>query len=126
MEQISFIKYEKNVRIVYSLRNITNFSDDPCDTKYCGRGHECQIGRDGQAQCVCQRHCKKHRKLVCGSDGNLYLNHCELHRASCLMGKAITIDRKNTCLRKKGKNYQKIHYIHTSEIVRDNEVANAS
>ncbi|GAB6019625.1 hypothetical protein CHUAL_001187 [Chamberlinius hualienensis] len=75
--------------------------DNPCELKFCGKGHECQVGRDGQAQCICQRSCRRHVRLVCGSDGNLYFNHCELHRASCLMGVSITVDRKNDCLKNK-------------------------
>ncbi|OCT86309.1 hypothetical protein XELAEV_18020001mg [Xenopus laevis] len=34
---------------------------------------------------------------VCGSDGKLYENHCELHRASCLHGKKIYIVHSKDC-----------------------------
>lgn len=74
---------------------------DPCDGVFCGHGRECAVDSGGQPQCVCQHTCKKHKKLVCGSDGNLYPNHCELHRAACLTGKTITIDRKKLCMKRK-------------------------
>uniref|UniRef100_T1JIN0 Kazal-like domain-containing protein n=1 Tax=Strigamia maritima TaxID=126957 RepID=T1JIN0_STRMM len=81
-------------------------TEDPCEDVYCGHGRECQLDGNGQPQCVCQRYCKKHKKMVCGSDGNLYPNHCELHRASCVTGTSITIDRKNSCLKRKGKKIE--------------------
>ncbi|KAI4819232.1 hypothetical protein KUCAC02_004488, partial [Chaenocephalus aceratus] len=43
---------------------------------------------------------KPHYKPVCGSDGKLYQNHCELHRASCLQGHRITIMHSEECFYK--------------------------
>lgn len=66
---------------------------------HCGKGRECQVGADGAARCSCASSCSKHRQhLVCGSDGHLYHNHCELHRASCLLRKPLAVDRTMTCL----------------------------
>ncbi|KAL1464841.1 hypothetical protein WDU94_004452 [Cyamophila willieti] len=56
---------------------------DPCLIKYCGKGREC-IVKDDVATCQCVRKCSKHLKSVCGDDGKLYPNHCELHRMSCV------------------------------------------
>ncbi|XP_071439347.1 follistatin-related protein 5-like isoform X2 [Hetaerina americana] len=66
---------------------------NPCLVKYCGKGRECRVGPRGTVACVCQRHCHRHRKPVCGTDGFLYINHCELHRAACLQGRLIAVDR---------------------------------
>ncbi|MGH0161461.1 UNVERIFIED_CONTAM: hypothetical protein FKN15_041224 [Acipenser sinensis] len=41
--------------------------------------------------------CKPHYKPVCGSDGELYENHCELHRAACLKKQKITIIHSEDC-----------------------------
>nr|CAD7432834.1 unnamed protein product [Timema monikensis] len=77
---------------------VTNIvSADPCLIKYCGKGRECRL-RDGEARCECQTRCRKHHKLVCGTDGHLYPNHCELHRAACLQGTAIAVDHHFGCV----------------------------
>lgn len=72
---------------------------DLCETMVCGRGRRCELNEAGEASCVCQKSCKKRRKPVCGSDGNYYINHCELHRAACLAGKPIAIDHRGNCNR---------------------------
>ncbi|XP_031348426.1 follistatin-related protein 5-like [Photinus pyralis] len=68
------------------------------------KGHECTLTEDGEAKCVCQRQCNVHHKLVCGSDGHIYPNHCELHRAACLTNTAISIERGVHCV-KHGKGW---------------------
>lgn len=51
----------------------------------------------GAAQCICQRQCPKVRKVICGSDGKLYANHCELHRAACIKSKPLFVDHNFGC-----------------------------
>ncbi|XP_075233144.1 follistatin-related protein 5-like isoform X3 [Lycorma delicatula] len=75
---------------------------NPCLVHYCGKGRECRVIA-GSAQCVCQRHCRKHQKVVCGSDGRLYDNHCELHRTACLTNTLIVVDHTFACLTQDGK-----------------------
>uniref|UniRef100_A0A3B4TZC3 Follistatin-like 5 n=1 Tax=Seriola dumerili TaxID=41447 RepID=A0A3B4TZC3_SERDU len=73
----------------------------PCEHKYCGLGRHCVVNHEtGQGECKCLDHCKPHYKPVCGSDGKLYQNHCELHRASCLRGHRITITHSEECFYK--------------------------
>uniref|UniRef100_A0A3B5MFR3 Follistatin-like 5 n=1 Tax=Xiphophorus couchianus TaxID=32473 RepID=A0A3B5MFR3_9TELE len=73
----------------------------PCVHKYCGLGRHCVINHEtDQGECRCLDHCKPHYKPVCGSDGKLYQNHCELHRASCLRGHRITIMHSEECFYK--------------------------
>lgn len=73
----------------------------PCVHKYCGLGRHCVINHEtDQGECRCLDHCKPHYKPVCGSDGKLYQNHCELHRASCLRGHRITIVHSEECFYK--------------------------
>ncbi|XP_045885960.1 follistatin-related protein 5 [Micropterus dolomieu] len=73
----------------------------PCEHKYCGLGRHCVVNHEtGQGECKCLDHCKPHYKPVCGSDGKLYQNHCELHRASCLRGHRITIMHSEECFYK--------------------------
>ncbi|XP_072520111.1 follistatin-related protein 5 isoform X3 [Salminus brasiliensis] len=74
---------------------------NPCEHKYCGLGKHCVVDHEtGQGQCQCLEHCKPHYKPVCGSDGKLYQNHCELHRASCLAHQRITIVHSEECFYK--------------------------
>ncbi|XP_051915285.1 follistatin-related protein 5 [Hippocampus zosterae] len=73
----------------------------PCEHKYCGLGRRCTINpQTGQGECNCLNHCKPHYKPVCGSDGKLYPNHCELHRTSCSEHRRITIVHGEECLYK--------------------------
>ncbi|XP_042874647.1 WAP, Kazal, immunoglobulin, Kunitz and NTR domain-containing protein-like [Penaeus japonicus] len=73
---------------------------EPCQSHFCERGRVCRLDWQGEPTCECQPFCSRHRKLVCGTDGLLYLNHCELHRAACVTGMAIHIDRTRKCFRK--------------------------
>ncbi|XP_042203131.1 follistatin-related protein 5-like isoform X5 [Homarus americanus] len=75
---------------------------DPCQAHFCERGRVCRLDHMSEPQCECQPFCSRHRKLVCGTDGRLYLNHCELHRAACVTGAKIHIDRSRKCFRKAG------------------------
>ncbi|XP_057706023.1 follistatin-related protein 5 [Corythoichthys intestinalis] len=73
----------------------------PCEQKYCGLGRRCTLNpQTGQGQCNCLDRCKPHYKPVCGSDGKLYPNHCELHRASCSERHKITIVHSEECFYK--------------------------
>ncbi|XP_067103724.1 follistatin-related protein 5 [Osmerus mordax] len=73
----------------------------PCEHKYCGLGRHCEVSREsGVGECRCLDSCKPHYKPVCGSDGKLYQNHCELHKASCVGGQRITIMHSEECFYK--------------------------
>ncbi|XP_039185466.1 follistatin-related protein 5 isoform X2 [Crotalus tigris] len=81
-----------------------------CENKYCGLGRHCVINREtGQAECACMEYCKSHYKPVCGSDGEFYENHCEVHRAACLKNEKITIVHNEDCFFK-GNNCNSIDY----------------
>lgn len=77
---------------------------DPCLVQYCMKGRECVL-LNGEPQCVCQKQCPPHRRIVCGSDGHIYPNHCELHRAACLSSTAITVQRGIHCIKRGNFNY---------------------
>lgn len=75
-----------------------------CENKYCGLGQHCVIDKEtGQAECVCMDHCKPHYKPVCGSDGEFYENHCEVHRAACMKKQKVTIVHNEDCFFKADK-----------------------
>ena len=91
------IIYKPDKKLIYNL--LCLYFAGVCLHVHCGKGRECQVGADGAARCSCATSCAKHRQhLVCGSDGHLYHNHCELHRASCLLRKPLAVDRTMTCL----------------------------
>uniref|UniRef100_A0A8C8K6L6 Follistatin-related protein 5 n=1 Tax=Oncorhynchus tshawytscha TaxID=74940 RepID=A0A8C8K6L6_ONCTS len=78
-----------------------NGFQSPCEHKYCGLGRHCVVNHESsQGECICLDRCKPHYKEVCGSDGKLYQNHCELHRASCLGAQRITIMHSEECFYK--------------------------
>lgn len=75
-----------------------------CENKYCGLGRHCVMnGESGQAECVCMERCKPHYKPVCGSDGEFYENHCEVHRAACLKKQKVAIVHNEDCFFKGDK-----------------------
>ncbi|XP_031424822.1 follistatin-related protein 5 isoform X2 [Clupea harengus] len=110
-DEFSALPYRPLVRfrhkdgIVESLR-IKGFfghagAGTACEHKYCGLGRHCVLDQQtGLGECVCLDRCKPHYKPVCGSDGRLYQNHCELHRASCLGHHRITIMHSEECFYK--------------------------
>uniref|UniRef100_A0A4W2DAJ9 Uncharacterized protein n=1 Tax=Bos indicus x Bos taurus TaxID=30522 RepID=A0A4W2DAJ9_BOBOX len=72
-----------------------------CGKKLCGRGSRCMLNREtGEPECRCLEACRPSYVPVCGSDGRVYENHCELHRAACLLGKKIVMVRNKDCFLK--------------------------
>ncbi|XP_061044150.1 follistatin-related protein 4 isoform X1 [Eubalaena glacialis] len=72
-----------------------------CRKKFCSRGSRCTLSREtGEPECRCLEACSPSYVPVCGSDGRVYENHCELHRAACLLGKKIVIVRSKDCFLK--------------------------
>ncbi|KAM8938704.1 follistatin-related protein 5 [Pelodytes ibericus] len=92
-----------------STRNKGYFGHDDkhfgsCENKYCGLGRHCVVSQEtGQAECTCMEHCKPHYKPVCGSDGEFYENHCEVHRAACLKRQKIIMVHNEDCFFKGDK-----------------------
>ncbi|XP_069754420.1 follistatin-related protein 5-like isoform X3 [Narcine bancroftii] len=69
-----------------------------CQKNYCARGQQCVISKETNLpECVCVQECKPSYLPVCGSDGERYENHCELHRAACQQRKKIHIVDNNKC-----------------------------
>ncbi|KAG9479969.1 hypothetical protein GDO78_011800 [Eleutherodactylus coqui] len=75
-----------------------------CENKYCGLGRHCVINQEtGQAECACMERCKPHYKPVCGSDGEFYENHCEVHKAACQKKQKIIMVHNEGCFFKGDK-----------------------
>ncbi|CAG0897541.1 unnamed protein product [Darwinula stevensoni] len=83
---------------------------DPCARVYCGAGKECRLTVKGEPECICKEVCPAHIKPVCGNDGILYPNHCELHRTACRESRHIAINRKGPC-KEKSSNDQTTHEV---------------
>ncbi|XP_052053322.1 follistatin-related protein 4 isoform X2 [Apodemus sylvaticus] len=72
-----------------------------CGKKLCSHGSRCLLNRTtGQPLCHCLEVCRPRYMPVCGSDGRLYGNHCELRRAACLLGKQIVSVHSKDCFLK--------------------------
>ncbi|XP_031783658.1 follistatin-related protein 5 isoform X2 [Nasonia vitripennis] len=101
---ISTAQPENGAQEVGAVPTSANVEDDyfgrnPCAGKYCGAGRECQVSPDGGlGLCVCAKRCARRHRPVCGSDGKVYANHCELHRAACNLGTPLTASRLMRCL----------------------------
>ncbi|XP_063314278.1 follistatin-related protein 5 isoform X1 [Pelobates fuscus] len=92
-----------------------------CENKFCGLGRQCVISQGtGQAECICMEHCKPHYKPVCGSDGELYENHCEVHRAACLKKQKIIMVHNEDCFFK-GDKCKSTEYSKMKETLLDTE-----
>ncbi|XP_019620183.1 PREDICTED: follistatin-related protein 5-like [Branchiostoma belcheri] len=78
---------------------------DACSETFCGPGRHCRVSPEsGDAECVCLDACRPHKKPVCGNDGKLYPNHCELHRMACVLKKRIAIAHNKDCFYQGDKN----------------------
>ncbi|XP_040478387.1 follistatin-related protein 4 [Ursus maritimus] len=72
-----------------------------CGKKFCSRGSRCTLSREtGEPECRCLEACRPSYMPVCGSDGRFYENHCELHRAACLLERKIVIVHSKDCFLK--------------------------
>ncbi|XP_054424450.1 follistatin-related protein 4 isoform X2 [Pteronotus mesoamericanus] len=72
-----------------------------CGKMLCRRGSRCTLSREtGEPECRCLEACKPSYVPVCGSDGRFYENHCELHRAACLLQKKIVVVHGKACFLK--------------------------
>ncbi|XP_013363885.1 PREDICTED: follistatin-related protein 4 isoform X2 [Chinchilla lanigera] len=72
-----------------------------CKKKLCSRGSRCVLSSEtGEPSCQCVEACRPRYLPVCGSDGRLYENHCELHRAACLLGKKVVVIHSKDCFLK--------------------------
>uniref|UniRef100_A0A8C5P8S1 Follistatin like 5 n=1 Tax=Leptobrachium leishanense TaxID=445787 RepID=A0A8C5P8S1_9ANUR len=81
-------------KTLYNHNNRTYYLPD----FYCGLGRQCVISQEtGHAECICMERCKPHYKPVCGSDGEFYENHCEVHRAACLKRQKIIMVHNEDC-----------------------------
>ncbi|XP_051869984.1 follistatin-related protein 1b [Pristis pectinata] len=72
-----------------------------CANVFCGAGRECAVTEKGEPTCLCIAECKHHKRVVCGSNGKTYRNHCELHRDACLTGMKIQVSHDGHCEEKK-------------------------
>ncbi|KAM5298879.1 follistatin-related protein 4 [Ctenodactylus gundi] len=74
---------------------------DSCKKKLCSPGSQCVLSsKTREPVCQCLEACRPHYVPVCGSDGRLYENHCELHRAACLLGKRVVAIHSKDCFLK--------------------------
>ena len=69
---------------------------DPCEDMTCSFNAICVVDRNFRASCQCPK-CPPTRKQVCGSDGNTYVNECELRKQSCTTKTNITILHGGEC-----------------------------
>lgn len=62
---------------------------------------ECDINSANIPVCICQRACpffnKRKRRQLCGSNGQIYDNFCELYRDACQRRVEITISDMSVC-----------------------------
>ncbi|NWI52367.1 FSTL4 protein, partial [Calyptomena viridis] len=98
-QEVLKIALKTSKGLIYRSRNLEVW----CDGKFlpCGRGSRCVPGgAGGRPECRCVETCGTTFLPVCGSDGRFYENHCQLHRASCLQGKKISISHSKDCFLK--------------------------
>ena len=70
----------------------------PCNTINCANYATCEV-QGNTAVCVCpsEDDCPWKVDLICGSDGQSYLNECVMRARACKAGKNVTRVRKGYC-----------------------------
>ena len=70
----------------------------PCDTANCDSQATCEV-KDNKAKCICpsEADCPWKVDLICGSDGQSYLNECVMKTKACKAGKKVTRKRRGYC-----------------------------
>ena len=76
--------------------NISLTSLDPCEDKICSFNSLCVVNNNYKASCQCPK-CPPTTKHVCGSDGETYVNECELRKQSCTTKTNIIIFHQGKC-----------------------------
>ena len=69
---------------------------DPCENKQCSFNSLCVVDSDYRASCQCPK-CPPTTKPVCGSDGQTYVNECELRKQSCTTKTNIRVLHQGKC-----------------------------
>ena len=72
------------------------FISDPCEEKKCSFNALCVVNRNYKASCRCPK-CPPATKPVCGSDGETYINECELRKQSCTTKTSIKVLYQGKC-----------------------------
>ncbi|RWS15688.1 Tomoregulin-1-like protein [Dinothrombium tinctorium] len=118
----------KNEKIQQS---ITIVSGESCDSIQCQFGGQCLYNERGLAYCHCKFDCRtrmdstQNRKFIfvstffeniCGSDGNVYENECDLKMKSCLLQKQIHIEEKSFCESRKNLDRNEKNEIEAASI----------
>lgn len=87
---------------------------DPCRNHVCQYGARCVPSADGRnVTCQCPLSCPNygdHSRSghVCGSDGKVYLNQCELKRTACTTGRNISVKYEGYCGKLTFESYAEI------------------
>ncbi|XP_057304032.1 follistatin-like [Hydractinia symbiolongicarpus] len=65
-----------------------------CDGIICKVGHKCVTNSKGKPQCIncCEKNVSVALFEICGSNGKVYYDWCDLKRESCKTGKIIHVD----------------------------------
>jgi hypothetical protein len=92
---------------------------DPCATKECGKGYECDLDEENKATCVCIRKCQ-HDTVpvkVCTSQNATFESECEFYRQQCMCN-----TRNEECQDSRIRTAQIDYYGECKEITECSEV----
>ncbi|KAK7067339.1 hypothetical protein SK128_007893, partial [Halocaridina rubra] len=93
--KVESCKTRKSLSIIF--KGACDAGLNPCESKSCMPGEECNIDGNGIPRCQCPPPCEPVVKPVCGTDDETHDNLCELQRAACVKQVDIEVKYVGVC-----------------------------
>ncbi|CAH1798785.1 unnamed protein product [Owenia fusiformis] len=68
-----------------------------CDNVKCDGYKQCVI-QNGDSACTCDFQCSDKQDILCGTDGDIYFNECQLNKTNCRKDARTNIANKGPCV----------------------------
>lgn len=95
--ELCYNKTILNFKAPICLNNLIFYVTEPCRRVICKNNAVCVVTQEKQGICRCPEKCHDKKDSVCGSDGKVYENECEMKQMSCKQQQPLTVVKKGSC-----------------------------